>query len=163
MNRLLLIGLNHTTAPLAVRERLAFAPSKLADTVSAIRNRLADAEIVVLSTCNRVELYFAGPYPIERQAVIDLLSHLHHLPASDFDSHLYERHGAGVARHLFSVAASLDSMVLGETQILGQVKSAYDASLSAKATGPMLNPLFQRAIAAGKEVLSATGLGDGRA
>ena len=162
MNRLLLIGLNHTTAPLAVRERLAFSGKGLSDAVSAIQDRLPGSEIVVLSTCNRVELYLGGPQQIERQTVVSLLSELHQLPRADFDSHLYERRGGGVVKHLFSVAASLDSMVLGETQILGQVKQAYELSLSAKATGSLLNPLFQRAIAAGKDVLSATGLGEGR-
>lgn len=162
MNRLLLIGLNHTTAPLAVRERLAFAPAGTAGMISQIRDRLGGAEVVVLSTCNRVELYLAADKPIERQTVVELLSDLHQLPAGEFESHLYERRGGGVVRHLFSVASSLDSMVLGETQILGQVKQAYELSLSDKATGPLLNPLFQRAVSAGKEVLTATGLGEGR-
>ncbi|MDB5326537.1 MAG: glutamyl-tRNA reductase [Phycisphaerales bacterium] len=165
MNDLLLIGLNHTTAPLDVRERLALAPQRAFDAITAWQQRSAGGnagggEVVLLSTCNRVEIYLAGP--VERGAVVDFLADFHATPAAKFETHLYERHGRAAVEHLFAVASGLDSMVLGESQILGQVRTAYETSRSAGATGPVLNPLFQRAATVGKEVLTDTGLGDGR-
>jgi glutamyl-tRNA reductase len=160
MNDLLLIGLNHTTAPLDVRERLALAPQRAFDAITAWQARSGGREVVILSTCNRVELYLSGPTP--RQDVVRYLSEFFETPAGAFESHLYERHGRGVVEHLFTVASGLDSMVLGETQILGQVRQAYEASRQAGATGPVLNPLFQRAATVGKEVLTDTGIADGR-
>ncbi|HEY0009757.1 MAG TPA: glutamyl-tRNA reductase, partial [Tepidisphaeraceae bacterium] len=161
MKRLLLIGLNHTTAPLEVRERLAFAQQQMLFALSELQKTVA-AEAVVLSTCNRVELYLSGEDEIAAEAVIDFLSRFHNLPAELFASHLYHSRGRAVIEHLFSVASSLDSMVLGETQILGQVRQAYEAAREAGATGPVLNPLFQRAVAVGREVLSQTPLAEGR-
>jgi len=162
MNRLLLIGLNHTTAPLDVRERLAFAPQRMLEAIDHLRKRIDGAEAVILSTCNRVELYLAGPDEIDREAMVKYLADFHAVPAEAFQSHLYEIRGRGVIEHLFAVASSLDSMVLGETQILGQVRGAYELSRGAGATGPSLNPLFQRAVSVGKEVLANTGLAEGR-
>ncbi|MGN6725282.1 MAG: glutamyl-tRNA reductase, partial [Tepidisphaeraceae bacterium] len=161
MHSLSLIGLNHTTAPLVVRERLAFAPQQGLVAITELQKRTG-GEVVLLSTCNRVELYLAGSTPISREAVVSFLSDFHNLPAEQFQTHLYEQRAHGVVGHLFSVASSLDSMVLGETQILGQVRQAYETARQIGATGPMLNPLFQRAISVGKEVLSGTGLGEGR-
>lgn len=160
MNDLLLIGLNHTTAPLDVRERLALAPQRAFDAITAWQQRAGGGEVVLLSTCNRVEIYLAGP--VARDEVIDFLADFHATPAAKFETHLYERHGRAAVEHLFAVASGLDSMVLGESQILGQVRTAYETSRSAGATGPVLNPLFQRAATVGKEVLTDTGLGDGR-
>ena len=125
---------------------------------------MSGAEAVILSTCNRVELYLAPSegQPIDRDAVIRYLADFHGIAPESFQSHLYEIRGRGVIEHLFAVASSLDSMVLGETQILGQVRSAYEFSRNAGVTGPLLNPLFQRAVSVGKDVLSNTGLGEGR-
>ena len=161
MHRLSLIGLNHTTAPLVVRERLAFAPQQALVAINELQKRTG-GEVVLLSTCNRVEIYLAGPKPVDRATVVKFLGDFHELPADQFQSHLYEQRGHGVVPHLFAVASSLDSMVLGETQILGQVRSAYETSRQIGAAGPLLNPLFQRAVSVGKEVLSGTGLGEGR-
>lgn len=162
MQRVLLIGLNHTTAPVDVRERLAFAPQRVQHAITELQKRIDGCEAVVLSTCNRVELYLAAPVEIDRDRVIDFLSEFHELPATDFASHLYEMRGRSAIEHLFAVACSLDSMVLGETQIIGQVRHAYEVSRGVGATGGILNPLFQRAVSVGKEVLSATQLSDGR-
>ena len=162
--RLLLLGLNHTTAPLEVRERLAFDSARRDAAVAAFRTRFPSCEAVLLSTCNRVELYVGREghgHPGARE-VVEFLSSVHSVPTSEFDRHLYQKTDRDVVDHLFNVASSLDSMVLGETQILGQVRDAYDASRELGATGAMLNPLFQRAVGVGKQVQRETPIGEGR-
>ncbi len=164
MQRLLLLGLNHSTAPLAVRERLAMNGEQRAEALAAFRARFEGSEAVLLSTCNRVEIYAARavhdrPRPEE---MIDFLAGLRSIPAAEFRAHLYHKAERGVVEHLFTVASSLDSMVVGETQILGQVREAYDAARDAGATGPVLNPLFQRAAAVGKQVMTETSIAEGR-
>ena len=164
MQRLLLLGLNHSTAPLGVRERLAFDSAQRRAAVAAFRERFPAAEAVLLSTCNRVELYVGREghgHPGVRE-MTEFLAGFHSLPASAFGEHLYQKTDREAVDHLFSVASSLDSMVLGETQILGQVREAYDAARDAGAAGPTLNPLFQRAIAVGKQVMRETSIGEGR-
>ncbi len=164
MQRLLLLGLNHTTAPLAVRERLALSADRHQQAIEAFRVRFGDAEAVLLSTCNRVELYTARAthgHP-RAEEMLAFLAEFQQVPASEFQSHIYEKSDRAVVEHLFAVASSLDSMVLGETQILGQVRAAYDLSAKLSAAGAMLNPLFQRAIAVGKQVMSGTTLNEGR-
>jgi glutamyl-tRNA reductase len=164
MQRLLLLGLNHTTAPLEVRERLAFDPAQRRAAVEAFGAHFPGAEAVLLSTCNRVELYVGrspegGPGV---QELAEFLGGFHSVAPAQFDAHLYQKTDRAVVEHLFSVSSSLDSMVLGETQILGQVREAYDVSREAKAAGPLLHPLFQRAVAVGKQVMRETSIGEGR-
>ena len=164
MHRLLLLGLNHTTAPLEVRERLAFNAEQRRAAVAAFRERFPRYEAVLLSTCNRVELYVgreAHGQPGVRE-LTEFLGSFHDVRPGDFYDHLYQKSGRDVIEHLFSVTSSLDSMVLGETQILGQVREAYDASRDAGAAGPMLHPLFQRAAAVGRQVMRETAIGEGR-
>ncbi|MDB5294999.1 MAG: hemA [Phycisphaerales bacterium] len=167
MQRLLLLGLNHTTAPLEVRERLAFSAAERDAAVRALRERFPGCEAVLLSTCNRVELYVARggshhhPTPTADE-LTDFLADAHRLPADPFRRHLYHKAGPDAARHLFRVAGSLDSLVLGENQILGQVRDAYEAAKANACTGAVLNPLFQRAVSAGKQVRTETALADGR-
>jgi glutamyl-tRNA reductase len=164
MLRLLVMGLNHKTAPLVVRERLAFSPDERKSALLALRDRFDQCEAVLLSTCNRVELYMArqthGHPRVPELA--EFLAGNRNLKVEEFQSHLYEKSERDVVRHLFSVAASLDSMVLGETQILSQVREAYDAATEAGTAGPMLHPLFQRAVAVGKQIRTETALGEGR-
>lgn len=164
MDRLLLLGLNHTTAPLEVRERLGFNAAQRAEALTAFRQRFPDSEAVLLSTCNRVELYAAREVHGHPRAeeMTQFIADFHGVPTAQIAQHLYEKADRDVVEHLFHVASSLDSMVLGETQILGQVREAYDAAAQASAAGAMLNPLFQRAIAAGKEVMNGTALAEGR-
>ncbi|MDB5322917.1 MAG: hemA [Phycisphaerales bacterium] len=164
MQRLLLLGLNHASAPLAVREKVTFAGDARDRAVDALRLQFPQAEIALLSTCNRVEIYAAREthgHP-RAEEMIEFLANFHGIDAASFSPHLYQKTDTDVVAHLFTVASSLDSMVLGETQILGQVRDAYDAARERGATGALLNPLFQRALAAGKEVLSATAIGEGR-
>jgi glutamyl-tRNA reductase len=164
MQRLLLLGLNHATAPLDVREKLAFNDAQRKAAVLAFRERFHDAEAVLISTCNRVELYTSRATHGHPRAseIVDVLASFHNLDPSLFRDHLYEKSNVDVVRHLFTVASSLDSMVLGETQIIGQVRDAYDAARERGATGALLNPLFQRALNVGKEVMSATPIAEGR-
>lgn len=164
MQRLLLLGLNHTTAPLAVRERLAFSPAEQERALAEFRSRFPEAEFVLLSTCNRTELYTARPVHGHPRAseLAEFLGAIRDVAPAEFSSHLYEKANVEVVRHLFSVASSLDSMVLGETQILGQVRGAYDLAGQKQLAAALLNPLFQRALAVGKQVMNETTLAEGR-
>jgi glutamyl-tRNA reductase len=164
MDRLFLLGLNHTTAPLDVRERLAFNAQQRAEAVARFRQRFENCELVLLSTCNRVEFYTARAihgHP-RQEEVIDFLAEFHAIEPAKFAPHVYQKAERDAVEHLFHVASSLDSMVLGETQILGQVRDAYETCKGLSSVGPMLNPLFQRAIAVGKEVMHGTALNEGR-
>jgi glutamyl-tRNA reductase len=157
---IVVVGLNHKTAPVAVRERLAFADHELAASLKRFADPMVE-ELVLLSTCNRVEFYLHTPQSetgVERCA--DFMATYHAIPTAEFAPHLYQLHDAEAVRHLFRVAASLDSMVLGEPQILGQVKTAYLTAQSAGRTGVVLNQLFARALNVAKAVRSATGIGD---
>jgi glutamyl-tRNA reductase len=164
MQRLLLLGLNHTTAPLDVREKVAFSPEQARRALEAMRSKFSDAEIVLLSTCNRIELYVSREVHGHPRAdeMAEFLAEFHAIELSHLKPHLYEKDGRAAIEHLFNVASSLDSMVLGETQILGQVRSAYELAAESKTAGTLLHPLFQRAIAVGKQVMHETSLGDGR-
>jgi glutamyl-tRNA reductase len=161
---LALLGLNHTTAPLSIREKLAFDDAQRAAALGALAEQFGGCEAVLLCTCNRVELYVAAdsdaPPPFDR--LTEFLAQARGLPLEEFRSFLYQKSDRAAAAHLFSVAASLDSMVLGETQILGQVREAYDAACARGTAGALLNPLFQRALAVGKQVLGETTLAQGR-
>jgi len=162
--QLALLGINHTTAPLHVREKLAFDGPQRADALTRLRSRFSRCEAVLLCTCNRVELYIAadpGSAPSFGQLTA-FLAEARGLPEQEFSSRLYQKTDREVVAHLFCVASSLDSMVLGETQILGQVREAYDAARELGTAGAILNPLFQRALAVGKQVLGETTLAQGR-
>ncbi|CAN5375808.1 glutamyl-tRNA reductase [soil metagenome] len=164
MQRLLLIGLNHTTAPLAVRERFALTADRHREAIAAFRESFGQAEAVLLCTCNRVELYAARVTHgrPRTEEMLAFLAQFQQVPLDQITAHVYQKTDRSVVEHLFGVASSLDSMVLGETQILGQVRAAYDTSAQLSAAGTMLNPLFQRAIAVGKQVMHGTALAEGR-
>ena len=164
MHRLALLGLNHATAPLAVREKFAFNSEQQREAVEKFKAKFPGSEAVLLSTCNRVELYVATA-EINNPSAESLEAFLCECRDADpqqFRGHLYQKGERGVIQHLFTVASSLDSMVLGESQILGQVREAYDKARAQQSTGPLLNPLFQRAIAVGKQVMTETSIGGGR-
>jgi len=162
MQRLLLLGLNHTTAPLEVRERLAFSATARQSAFEQFKQRFPASEMVILSTCNRIELYAARPvheHPTPSE-LVEFLATSHALSPAEVEPHLYRKTNRDVVEHLFSVSSSLDSMVLGETQILGQVREAYEAASRQQMTGTSLNPLFQRAL--GKQIMHETPLAEGR-
>lgn len=164
MQRLLLMGLNHATAPLEVREKLAFSTDQRRCALRGLRERFPGAEAVILSTCNRVELYISRPtHELPRpEQMIEFLSQFHRVHSDQFSPHLYHKTNVDAVAHLFSVASSLDSMILGETQILGQVREAYDLARHEQSAGLVLHPLFQRAIAVGKQVLTQTTIAEGQ-
>jgi glutamyl-tRNA reductase len=159
---LLLLGVSHKTAPVDVRERLDFSSRDLGAAVEALATRPSAAESVVLSTCNRSELYVASENPAQaRDEIIEFLSHYHSLPLDSFLPHLFSLSDDDAAKHLFRVAAGLDSLVVGEPQILGQVKDAFETASGRRCTGPMLSKLFHWSFGVGKRVRSETALGEG--
>ncbi len=164
--KLLLVYCNHESAPLEVRERLAFPNADvLSSAYSAWQRRFPDFECVILSTCNRVEICAATEHPncdITAQQIASFLSDFHELPQDDFVSSLKSLEGTDVVRHLFAVTASLDSMVLGEPQIVNQVKEAYRESQQNEACGPITNLLYQRAVSVSAKIRSDTKLSEGR-
>ncbi|HEX4054925.1 MAG TPA: glutamyl-tRNA reductase [Tepidisphaeraceae bacterium] len=164
MQRLMLLGLNHKTAPLELREKLNFSPPQRREALAALRDRFGQCEAVLLSTCNRVELYLVRQKHGHPRAseLAEFLAAGRDVNLVELQSSLYEKSERDVVSHLFSVASSLDSMVLGETQIVGQVREAYETARVAGTAGPMLHPLFQRASAVARQVMSQTTLGEGR-
>jgi glutamyl-tRNA reductase len=159
--RLFAVGLSHLTAPIDLRERVDFARAGVEPALEALAARHVASEMAVLSTCNRAEVYVAADLDDTVEEVFSFFAEYHNVPAADLAPHLYVHHGAEVARHLFRVAAGLDSLVVGEPQILGQVKAAYTLASDRRFTGTVLNRLFHVAFAAGKRVRSETGLGEG--
>ena len=164
MQRLLLVGMNHATAPLPVREKCAFSVEQRAQALRMLREEFPETEAVLISTCNRVELYIARPVHSNPrlEQVTSFLAKFHGMDEGVLRPHLYSKANRAVLDHLFTVAASLDSLVVGETQILGQVREAYEAAGYVGTVGTLLHPLFQRAIATAKEVMAQTALGEGR-
>lgn len=167
MHSIVLVGLNHKVAPVEVRERLAFGGSGLKDALGLFQSHDGachpyGAEGVILSTCNRLEVYTLASCGSEGQdAVCRLLEDCHGESRDSFLPHLYTSTNEEAARHLFSVAAGLDSMVLGEHQILGQVTEAMETALSEKAAGKVLSSLFRHAIEAGKRARTETAISEG--
>ena len=156
--KLFVAGLSYKTAPVELREKLAVHPSRLRCCGCRLKLGGNLDEVVLLSTCNRVEIY--GVTPKVNGNVHRLFQHLSNGEV-DFAPHLYVKEGAEAVQHLFSVASGLDSMVIGETEITGQVKQAYQAAQEAKLTGRVTNRLFQTALQAAKEIRTQTGIGRG--
>src|SRR5688572_5301386 len=154
-------GLNHTRAPVELREKLAVDGRTLPATLADLRCALGASEIVLVSTCNRVEIYTSHEHaPPSSEEVARALTSRRGLDAGALSEILYRHQGPEAVRHLFRVASSLDSMVLGETQIIGQVRDAYVASKEAGGTGRIFNRPFQRALAVAKRVHTETSLGE---
>ena len=161
--RLLMVGLAHQTAPVEVRERLAFSSSTaLTQALASLKEALGrGGECVLLSTCNRSELYAATPEDTSPQKCVTLLTTAHGLPTGELEDYLEERRERRAVEHLFRVAAGLESMILGEPDIVRQVKTAYAQASDAGTAGPMLNPLFHRALSVAKRARTETQLGRG--
>ncbi len=149
------LGLNHQTAPLAVRERVVFHVERLREALAEIKRSLAQ-EAAILSTCNRTELYVSGEEPA---ALAQWLARYHRMPPGELQRYLYTLPREQAVRHAFRVASGLDSMVVGEPQILGQMKEAARAAQSAGTLGTLLHKLFQRSFAVAKEVRTTTRIG----
>jgi glutamyl-tRNA reductase len=159
---LLLIGASHRTAPVELRERLDFCSRGLERAVRALRGRRHTAEAVIVSTCNRSELYVAcEDAAAGGEDLVAFLSEFHRLPADRLRPHLYSHLDHEAARHLFRVASGLDSLVVGEPQILGQIKDAFATATAVESAGPLLNRLFHWSFGVGKRVRSETALAEG--
>jgi glutamyl-tRNA reductase len=172
--QLLTIGINHHTAPVALRERVAFPLEQIKPALQTLKQawlgrdaarssnaapKLALAEAAILSTCNRTEIYCATDDRSVREQAVLWLSRYHNLPVEELAPHVYALPQSEAVRHAFRVASGLDSMVLGETQILGQLKDAVRTASEAGALGTYLNQLFQRTFAVAKEVRGQTEIG----
>ena len=156
--RLLALGINHHTAPVAIREQAAFAPEQLNEALRDVMGRGIAGEATILSTCNRTEVY-CGVEAADGEGIIEWLCDYRRLPAGDIRPYLYSHPDHAAVKHAFRVAAGLDSMVLGEPQILGQMKEAFAAAHKAGATGKILNRLFQQTFAVAKQVRTDTAIG----
>jgi glutamyl-tRNA reductase len=154
--QLLTLGLNHTTAPLAVREKVVFAAENLRPALAQLVRGGPVSEAAILSTCNRTELYCVTEEPMQ---ALDWLAGYHHMPAQQLKPFVYTLPEREAVRHAFRVASGLDSMVVGEPQILGQLKDAVNTASQAGTLGTLLHKLFQRTFAVAKEVRTNTGIG----
>ncbi|HFC7704219.1 glutamyl-tRNA reductase [Neisseria meningitidis] len=150
------VGLNHQTAPLSIREKLAFAAACLPEAVRNLARSNAATEAVILSTCNRTELYCVG----DSEEIIRWLADYHSLPIEEISPYLYTLGMQETVRHAFRVACGLDSMVLGEPQILGQIKDAVRVAQEQESMGKKLNALFQKTFSVAKEVRTDTAVGE---
>lgn len=155
--KVLVIGVNHKTATVEIREKLAFNGPKLEEGVFGLKKVPEVKEAAVLSTCNRVELYLcANKRGSAADHIKGFLAEFHGLQRQDFERSLYVHEGEDAIRHIFRVSSSLDSMVVGEPQILGQIKDAFDFALHKKTTGVLLNKLMKKAFSTAKRVRTET-------
>ena len=157
-----IIGVNHRTAPIALREKLSFPNNRLIDALTGLKQAATIREGVILSTCNRVEIYVRGNGANNlNRSVEDFLEAYHRVPGNEFRGHLYAFSGPAAVKHLFRVSSSLDSQVLGESQILGQVKEAYYKARQAGTVERVFTCLFEAALKIGKRARSQTQIGYG--
>jgi glutamyl-tRNA reductase len=164
MSELFVVGISWRTAPVAVREKLAFRDEELADALRAMTGALPVAEALLVSTCNRVEVYGVGkPGADPTGPVRAFLAADRRVASADVAEALYDRRGDAAVRHVFTVASALDSLVLGEAQILGQLKAAYSVATSAGTSGPLLGRCLERAFGVAKRVRTETAIARGAA
>ncbi len=157
---LLLLGISHASAPIHVRERVAFAPEQLTEALQDARQVAGLEEIAILSTCNRTELVCALPEEAKAQAVTEWLASYHHMPMAELGPHLYQYQGPAALGHLMRVGCGLESMVLGEPQILGQLKDAFASAQGAGTLGTELHRALQYTFATAKQVRTDTAIGE---
>ena len=151
-------GINHKTAPVEIREKVAFAPEKLQAALKELTHSADIHEAAIVSTCNRTELY-CGVDSADAEAIIDWFRHYHNLDACDVDPYIYTHADTDAVQHILRVASGLDSLVLGEPQILGQIKDAYAIASEAGTIGRQLNRLFQHTFSVAKQVRTDTAIG----
>jgi glutamyl-tRNA reductase len=163
VNELLVIGASHKTASLALRERLALAEGRSASLLGELVRATEVHEAVAISTCNRTELYLVAADPVDAESLaLSALSRQAGIRPTELLGNLYSLRGTDAVHHLFSVAAGLDSMIIGENEIQGQVRRAYELALVEGTTGPITNRLFRDALAAGKKARTETGISRSR-
>jgi glutamyl-tRNA reductase len=162
MSELLCIGVSHKTAPVEVRERLALSEGRAAEFLRDLRGDTDVHEAVGISTCNRMELYLVVGDPVEAEsAALTMLASQSGIRPTELAPGIFTHRNCDAARHLYRVSSGLDSMVVGEAEVQGQVKRAYEAALAAHTTGPLTNRMFNAALATGKRVRSETAIGAG--
>lgn len=157
---LITVGVNHKTAPVSIRERVAFAPEKMIDALSSLISAQKANEAVIVSTCNRTELYCSVEDFSKAEGIVEWLGQYHGIDQQDLQKYCYTHCDDDSVRHVMRVASGLDSLILGEPQILGQVKSAYAVSQEGACLGPELESLFQRAFSVAKRVRTDTAIGE---
>ncbi len=157
--KLLIVGINHETAPVAMREQVAFTPDQLAHAIPDLKDHVSLTELAILSTCNRTEIITVAGSEKE-SAIADWLAHYHQLDTRTIEACLYSYSGPAALSHLFRVASGLDSMVLGEPQILGQVKDSFSYAQANDSLGPELTALSQATNHIAKKVRTDTGIGE---
>lgn len=155
---LITLGINHKTAPVELRERIAFAPEKLTDALKKLSELNTVQEVAILSTCNRTELYCTLDDP-DTQLLVNWLSQFHNIDPSELSSYLYTYPEIDTIRHMFRVATGLDSLILGEPQILGQMKDSYHQAKQAGTLGTTLGRLFQHTFTVAKQIRTDTAIG----
>lgn len=160
---LLAVGLNHTTAPVDLRERLAVPREQIGESLAGLTRRASLSEVILLSTCNRVEVYAVQPDSPSPQQIVEALADLRGVRGDAIRNHCFVRERDGAARHIFRVAASLESMVVGEPQILGQVKDAWQLARDRETVGPILDRCLTMAFHGAKRVRSETAVAHGGA
>jgi glutamyl-tRNA reductase len=164
VSELLLLGTSHKTAPLALRERVALPEGRAERFMRELAEHPEIREAVVLSTCNRTELYVVVGDPVEAETtVLGMLARQAGLRPTELLDGIYSQRNCDAARHLYRVTSGLESMIVGEAEVQGQVKRAYETALSARTTGPLTNKLFRAALATGKRVRTETAIGAGGA
>jgi len=157
MSQIVVVGLNHRSAPVEIREKIAFPASEIGCALRGLLEREQISEVVILSTCNRVEVWILATVGYQGTAIVEnFLASFHKIPFSELNGHLYHFEGEEAIRHLFRVASSLDSMVLGEPQILGQVKDAYGYAAEFRSIGSVLDKFFSKAFFVAKRVRTET-------
>ncbi|HTA15307.1 MAG TPA: glutamyl-tRNA reductase [Solirubrobacteraceae bacterium] len=163
MSELLALGMSHKTAPVALRERLAFTESQAVEFAEQITESPEVSEAVVISTCNRTEIYLVVGDPVRAETdVLGMLARSAGIRPTELAQEIYSPRNCDAARQLYRVTSGLESMILGEAEIQGQVKRAYEAAMQAGLTGPLSNRLFAAALTTGKRVRSETGIGSSR-
>jgi glutamyl-tRNA reductase len=160
MPNIILIGINHKTAPVALREKLAFSVEQTRDALETLRQHPGVKEVLIFSTCNRTEFLYVATKSGTVDAMIAFISRCKQIPPSEFVPALYTLRRDDAVRHLFRVASSLDSMMVGEPQILGQIKQAYRTAVAAGTSGVLLNRMMHKSFSVAKKVRKETGIGD---
>jgi glutamyl-tRNA reductase len=163
MTEVVAIGVSHKTAPVEIRERLALSQLSVAEFLRELRGAAAIQEAVAISTCNRTELYVVVSDPVEAEStVLAMLARHAGIRPTALAGAIYSHHNCDAARHLYRVTCGLESMIVGEAEVQGQVKRAYETALSRETVGPLTNHLFKAALATGKRVRSETAIGERR-
>lgn len=156
---LIALGINHKTAPVSIRERVAFSPEKLEEALRELTANGVASEAAILSTCNRTELVCTTPAEDDGSKIIDWFRHYHKLNPDELEPFLYVHPEGQAVQHLLRVACGLDSLILGEPQILGQIKTAYRTAVQAGTVGALLGKLFQYTFSVAKQIRSDTAIG----